>query len=94
MAGRDGTGEKFAPGSRKQDRTLDDALRTMERMAAWLDSAHQENVWQHGEDPLQLAMLHGMLAHLRTSMDELLALGGDDAGELARALRTLAAQQA
>jgi hypothetical protein len=94
MAGRDGKGDKFSPGSRKSDRTVDDALRTMERLAAWLDGARQENAWQQAEDPLQVAMLHGMLVHLRQSIDGLLALGGDEAVETARALHALAGQEA
>jgi hypothetical protein len=94
MAGRDGKGEKFSPGSRKNDRSVDDALRTMERLATWLDTARQENAWQQADDPVQVAMLHGMLVHLRQSIDDFLALGGDEVGEVARALHTLAAQEA
>lgn len=93
MAGRDGKGEKFAPGSRKYDRTVDDALMTMERLAAWLQTARQENVWQTIDDPLQAAMLHGMITHLQQEMQALLALGGDDLYETVAALRSLAAQQ-
>jgi len=92
MAGRDGKGEKFSPGSRKQDRTGDDALRTMERLAAWLETAKQENVWRQTEDPLQAAMLHGMLVHLRREIDQVIALGGDELQATVHALRTLAAQ--
>jgi hypothetical protein len=94
MAGRDGKGEKFVPGSRKYDRTVDDALKTMERLAAWLETARQENVWRQTEDPLETAMLHGMLVHLRGEIDRLIELGGDDLQETVRALRTLAAQEA
>jgi hypothetical protein len=93
MAGRDGKGEKFVPGSRKQDRTVDDALRTMERLAAWLATAEQEDIWHQSDDPLQIAMLHGMLVHLRQSIDHVLALGGDEVSQTARALRALAAQE-
>jgi len=93
MAGRDGKGEKFVPGSRKQDRTIDDALRTMERLAAWLSTAEQADVWHQSSDPLQVAMLHGMLVHLRQSIDAVLALGGDEVVETARALHALAAQE-
>lgn len=93
MAGRDGKGEKFAPGSRKQDRSVDDALRTMERLAAWLAAAEQDDVWHQSDDPLQVAMLHGMLVHLRESIDQVLALGGDEVSQTARALRALAAQE-
>lgn len=92
MAGRDGRGEKFVPGSRKQDRSIDDALRTMERLATWLATAEEQAVWSQPEDPLQVAMLHGMLVHLRQSIDHVLALGGDDVSDTARALRALAIQ--
>jgi hypothetical protein len=92
MAGRDGKGERFIPGSRKQDRTVDDALKTMERLAAWLETAEQDNVWQQTEDPLQAAMLHGMLVHLHQKIDRLLLMGGDELQDTVRALRTLAAQ--
>lgn len=93
MAGRDGKGEKFAPGSRKVDRTVDDALRTMERLATWLETAQQQNVWLQTDDPLQAAMLHGMLVHLRQEIDRLVALGGDELHETVKALRTLAVQE-
>jgi hypothetical protein len=92
MAGRDGEGQRSVPGSRKRDRTVDDALRTMERLATWLDEAKQQQIWQQAEDPLQLAMLHGMLVHLRREIDEVLAQGGPELEETIRALRTLAAQ--
>jgi hypothetical protein len=93
MAGRDGQGERFVPGSRKQDRSIDDALRTMERLATWLATAEEQDVWRQADDPLQVAMLHGMLVHLRGAIDRMLALGGDEARETARALRALAAQE-
>jgi hypothetical protein len=92
MAGRDGKGEKFVPGSRKRDRTVDDALRTMERLATWLETAGQDNIWLQTEDPLQAAMLHGMLVHLRQNIDRLLYLGGEELQDTVRALRTLAGQ--
>jgi hypothetical protein len=91
MAGRDGKGERFVPGSRKYDRTVDDALRTMERLATWLEKARQENAWVQTDDPMQVAMLHGMLVHLRRQIDEFMALGGEDVQATVRALRTLAA---
>lgn len=93
MAGRDGQGEAFSPGSRKRDRTVDDALKTMERLALWLDTAREEDVWQTADDPLQLAMLHGMLVHLREQIDQLIELGGDEVQETVRALHTLAARE-
>jgi hypothetical protein len=93
MAGRDGKGEKFVPGSRKADRTVDDALRTMERLAAWLENAFRDNVWGQTEDPLQTAMLHGMLVHLQDGIETVLALGGIDVEETVRALRTLGVRE-
>ena len=93
MAGRDGTGEKFVPGSRKQDRTVDDALRTMERLATWLETAERDNIWLQTEDPLQAGMLHGMLVHLHQKIDRVLLLGGEELQDTVRALRTLAAQE-
>jgi hypothetical protein len=93
MAGRDGQGEKFVPGSRKQDRSIDDALRTMERLAAWLAAAEDQDMWHQSDDPLQIAMLHGMLVHLRQAIDHTLALGGDEVSETVQSLRALAAQE-
>ena len=93
MAGRDGQGEGFSPGSRKRDRTIDDALRTMERLATWLDEAKQANVWRQTDDTLQTAMLHGMLVHLQREIGQLLELGGPELENTVRALRTLAAQE-
>jgi hypothetical protein len=93
MAGRDGKGEKFSPGSRKYDRTVDDALKTMERLAAWFETAKQENIWRQIDDPLEAAMLHGMLTHLQQEIDQLIALGGNELQETIHALRTRAAQE-
>jgi hypothetical protein len=93
MAGRDGQGQVFTPGSRKRDRTVDDALRTMERLATWLDEAKQVNVWQQTDDTLQMAMLHGMLVHLEQEIGQLLKLGGSELEETVRTLRTLAGQE-
>lgn len=93
MAGRDGSGQKFVPGSRKADRTVDDALRTMERLAAWLETAREVNVWSQTEDPMQAAMLHGMLVYLRSEIEAVLELGGEELEATVRALRTLAAQE-
>lgn len=93
MAGRDGQGQVFTPGSRKRDRTVDDALRTMERLATWLDEAKQANVWQHTEDTLQTAMLHGMLVHLQREIGQLIEMGGTEVQETVHALRTLAMQE-
>lgn len=91
MAGRDGEGKVFVPGSRKRDRTVDDALKTMERLAQWLETSCEENVWRQINDPLQVAMLHGMLFHLQQAIEELLSQGGPEVEETVRALRTLAA---
>jgi hypothetical protein len=65
----------------------------MERLATWLDTARQDDVWRQTEDPLQAAMLHGMLFHLREEIDDVLRLGGEELQERVRALRTLAAQE-
>ena len=93
MAGRDGDGKKFVPGSRKYDRSIDDALRTMERLAAWLENAKLDNVWLQAEDALQVAMLHGMMTHLRDSIDEVLAQGGEEVEATAALLHSFAGQQ-
>ncbi|GIK38626.1 MAG: hypothetical protein BroJett011_24590 [Chloroflexota bacterium] len=93
MAGRDGEGKVFTPGSRQRDRTADDALKTMERLATWLDEAKQANIWQQTDDMLQTAMLHGMLVHLQREIGMLLELGGLELQETVQALRTLAAQE-
>ena len=93
MAGRDGQGEGFSPGSRKRDRTVDDALKTMERLATWLDEAKQQNVWLQTDSAFQAAILHGMLVHLQQEIEQLLELGGPELQETVRALRTLAAQE-
>lgn len=92
MAGRDGQGQVFSPGSRKRDRTVEDALKTMERLGQWLEMACEEDVWRQMDDPLQTAMLHGMLFHLQQQIEQLLALGGEEVEETVRALRTLAVQ--
>jgi hypothetical protein len=92
MAGRDGQGEVFSPGSRRRDRTVDDALKTMERLGQWLEIARQEDVWRQLDDPLEVAMLHGMLFHLGQEIEQLLAQGGKEVTETVRALRTLATQ--
>lgn len=93
MAGRNGEGESFSPGSRKRDRTIDDALKTMERLSSWFETAREENPWQQADDPIQAAMLHGMLVHLRQEIDALIALGGEELQETVRALRALASQE-
>ena len=92
MAGRDGKVQPFSPSSRKRDTTVDDALKTMERLSLWLEAANQENAWLQTEDPVQIAMLHGMLVHLRQEIDQLIALGGDELDETVKALHTLATQ--
>lgn len=94
MAGRDAQGNPYSPGSRQKDRTVDEALRTMERLATWLDDARQEDIWQQVEDQLQVAMLHGMLTHLRESIDGLLSIGGEEVEEVVTLLRRLSAKEA
>ncbi len=89
MAGRDAAGEKFSPGSRKYDRTIDDALKTMERLAVWLEMASEENIWLQVEDPLQTAMLQGMLTHLHAKIETVLAVGGEEVENTASLMRIL-----
>lgn len=60
------------------DRTLEDAFKTMERFALWLQTAQEQNVWAEA-DPLQMAMLYRFLEQLDQQINHLLALGGDDA---------------
>jgi hypothetical protein len=60
------------------DRTIDDAFKTMERFGLWLQMAREQNVWREG-DPLQMAMLYRFLEQIDGQINELLALGGDDA---------------
>ena len=92
MAGRNGQGESFSPGSRKRDRSIDDALRTMERLAWWLETAREQNAWQQAEDAVQIAMLHGMLEHLRKEIDAFIAQGGDEVQETVRAFRAIVSE--
>ncbi len=90
MAGRDGDGNITLPGSKKRDRTIDDALTTMERLAMWLQDARAQNAWALAENPYQIAMLHGMLTHLRSEIDEFLESGGADVQQTVHNLRALA----
>jgi hypothetical protein len=60
------------------DRTIDDAFKTMERFVLWLQMAREQNVWREA-DPLQMAMLYRFLEQIDGQINELLALGGDDA---------------
>jgi len=64
----------------------------MERLGQWLETASQEDVWRQMDDPLQVAMLHGMLFHLHQEIENFLASGGNEVDQTVRALRTLAAQ--
>ena len=82
-----------ARGARRRDSPVDDALQTMERLALWLDSARQENVWLQTNDPIQMAMLYGMLTHLDTAIADLLLLGGDEVAETVHALQALATEE-
>jgi hypothetical protein len=92
MAGRDGSGAVFSPGSRGRDRTVDDALKTLERLADWLDRAREENVWAWA-DPITIGMLHGMLVHVRAQIDGLLQQGGEEVEEIVQGLRTIASRR-
>ena len=60
------------------DRTIEDALKTMERFTLWLQMAQEENVWEE-VDPLQMAMLYRFLEQIDGQINQLLALGGSDA---------------
>ena len=60
------------------DRTLEDAFKTMERFTLWLQTAQEQNVWEES-DPLQSAMLYRFLEQLDGQINQLLALGGEDA---------------
>lgn len=92
MAGRDGAGQVFSPGSRGRDRTVDDALKTMERLADWLGRARDENVWAWA-DPITVGMLHGMLVHVRNEINALLEQGGEEVEEIVQGLRTIASRK-
>ncbi len=63
-----------------RDETIEDAMKTMERFSDWLMEAHADakNPWLQS-DPLGVAMLYGMLAHLRDEINRVLELGGEDA---------------
>jgi len=63
---------------RKRDSTLDEAMKTMERFAAWLADTPTHNPWAQA-NAVEAAMLYGMLEHLRAEIDRLIALGGEDA---------------
>ncbi len=90
MAGRDGNGNITLPGSKKRDKNIDDALTTMERLAMWLQEAKEQNAWAQAENPYQVAMLHGLLSHLRGEIDTFLESGGDDVRQTVRNMRALA----
>ncbi len=77
----------------QEDGSVDGALKTMERLAAWLDEAMRRNVWQEIEDPIQLAMVHGMLVHLHAQMEELIELGGEEVDFTVRALHAIAERE-
>jgi hypothetical protein len=60
------------------DRSIEDALKTMERFTLWLQAAQEQNVWEE-TDPLQMAMLYRFLEQIDRQINQLLALGGEDA---------------
>ena len=60
------------------DRSIEDALKTMERFALWIQMAQEQNVWEEA-DPLQVAMLYRFLEQIDGQINQLLALGGSDA---------------
>jgi hypothetical protein len=63
-----------------RDETVEDAMKTMERFSDWLVLAQEasHNAWLQS-DPLNTAMLYGMLIHLREEIDRVIELGGDEA---------------
>ncbi len=63
-----------------RDETVEDAMKTMERLSDWLILTREpsQNVWLQN-DPLNVAMLYGMLMHLRDEINNVVALGGDEA---------------
>jgi hypothetical protein len=93
MTWRDTGVEALSRVERKRDETADDALRTMERLASWLDQAKREDIWRQTLDPIQIAMVYGMLEHLHSEIGALLASGGDEARHTVEAIRNLAARK-
>ncbi len=63
-----------------KDETIQDAMKTMERLSDWLTSAQQDNAWLQA-DAINTAMLYGMLTHLHSEIAALITLGGDEARE-------------
>jgi hypothetical protein len=61
-----------------RDETIEDAMKTMERFSDWLADTRDKTPWAQS-DPLAVAMLYGMLAHLRDEINRVLDLGGEDA---------------
>jgi hypothetical protein len=61
-----------------RDESIQDALRTIERLSDWLTLAQETNAWRQA-DALTTAMLYGLLAHVRDEIERVLALGGDEA---------------
>ncbi len=61
-----------------RDETLEDAMKTMERFSDWLQDASEKNPWLLS-DPVNIAMLYGMLEHLSGEIDKIISLGGEDA---------------
>ena len=63
-----------------RDETIEDAMKTMERFSDWLTDSQDaaKNPWTQS-DPLAIAMLYGMLDHLRDEIGKVLELGGGDA---------------
>ncbi len=60
------------------DQTIEDAFKTMERFVLWLQTAREQNIWLT-LDALETAMLYRFLDHLKTEIDKLADLGGDEA---------------
>ncbi len=63
-----------------RDETIEDAIKTMERLSDWLAQAQDPagNAWLQA-DAINTAMLYAMLVHLRDSIEALLSSGGEEA---------------
>jgi hypothetical protein len=61
-----------------RDETIEDAMKTMERFSDWLQDASEKSPWKQS-DPVNIAMLYGMLEHIRSEIEKVIVLGGEDA---------------
>jgi hypothetical protein len=58
-----------------KDESIEDAMKTMERLSDWLVATEEHNPWLE-TDAVGSAMLYGMMIHLREEIDRVMALGG------------------